>query len=56
MEQLAQMREDGADFVLIDVREPHEVEICAIGGRLIPLGDRPHCLRWRGEKTGLRRR
>ncbi len=39
VEQLAQMREDGADFVLIDVREPHEVEICAIGGRLIPLGE-----------------
>ena len=39
MEQLARMREDGADFVLIDVREPHEVEICAIGGTVIPLGE-----------------
>jgi adenylyltransferase/sulfurtransferase len=29
----------GDDFVLLDVREPHEVEICRIqGSRLIPLG------------------
>jgi adenylyltransferase/sulfurtransferase len=29
-------------FVLIDVREPHEYQICSIGhARLIPLGDLP---------------
>ncbi len=27
------------NFQLIDVREPHEVEICAIGGELIPMGE-----------------
>ena len=29
------------DFDLIDVREPHEYQICNIGGHLIPLGDLP---------------
>jgi adenylyltransferase/sulfurtransferase len=30
----------GEDFVLIDVREPHEYQICKIpGAKLIPLGD-----------------
>jgi adenylyltransferase/sulfurtransferase len=38
VEQLHHLRENGFDFVLIDVREEHEVEICEIGGRLIPLG------------------
>jgi sulfur-carrier protein adenylyltransferase/sulfurtransferase len=38
VEDLKRLREEGADFVLIDVREPHEVEICEIGGQLIPLG------------------
>jgi rhodanese-related sulfurtransferase len=38
VEQLKQMRDDGADFVLVDVREQHEVDICEIGGTLIPLG------------------
>jgi adenylyltransferase/sulfurtransferase len=28
-------------FVLIDVREPHEYQICNIKGHLIPLGDLP---------------
>ena len=27
--------------LLIDVREPHEYQICNIGGHLIPLGDLP---------------
>ena len=39
VEQLARMREDGTELALIDVREPHEVEICAIGGRVIPLSE-----------------
>ena len=30
----------GDDFVLIDVREPHEYRICSIpGAKLIPLGN-----------------
>ena len=32
----------GDDFVLIDVREPHEYQICNIpDAKLIPLGDLP---------------
>jgi adenylyltransferase/sulfurtransferase len=38
VEQLKQLRDEGADFVLVDVREQHEVDICEIGGMLIPLG------------------
>jgi sulfur-carrier protein adenylyltransferase/sulfurtransferase len=33
--------ERGDDVVLVDVREPHEVQICSIGGAVIPLGDVP---------------
>ena len=36
---LKKLREEGKDFVLVDVREPHEYDICNLGGRLIPLGD-----------------
>ncbi|MCG8322330.1 MAG: rhodanese-like domain-containing protein [Cytophagales bacterium] len=35
--ELAQMKETGEDFQLIDVREPHEREIASIDGELIPL-------------------
>lgn len=38
VEELKKLRDDGADFVLLDVREPHEVEICNLGGTVIPLG------------------
>ena len=35
----------GDDFVLIDVREPHEYQICNIpGAKLIPLGEVPQRL------------
>lgn len=37
-EQLEHMRKQGQDFVLIDVREQSEADICQIGGTLIPLG------------------
>lgn len=37
-EQLRHMRESRVDFVLVDVREEHEAQICEIGGKLIPLG------------------
>lgn len=38
VEDLKKLRDDGADFTLIDVREPHEYEICNLDGELIPLG------------------
>ena len=41
---LKKLRDDGADFVLIDVREPHEYESANLGGRLIPLGSLPERL------------
>jgi adenylyltransferase/sulfurtransferase len=31
----------GDDLFILDVREPHEVQICTIGGKLIPLGQLP---------------
>ena len=31
--------DEKADFQLIDVREPHEYDIVALDGELIPLGD-----------------
>jgi len=31
----------GEDVFVLDVREPHEYQICNIGGHLIPLGDLP---------------
>ena len=39
VEELKQLKDDNADFQLIDVREEHEVEICEIGGEHIPMGD-----------------
>ena len=38
VEELKRLRDERADFVLIDVREPHEYEICNLEGKLIPLG------------------
>jgi adenylyltransferase/sulfurtransferase len=37
VEDLSRLREEGVDFVLLDVREPNEFEIANLGGRLIPL-------------------
>jgi rhodanese-related sulfurtransferase len=37
--ELARLRNDGADFALIDVREPGEYETVNIGGTLIPLDE-----------------
>lgn len=40
VEEFSAIKENKADFVLIDVREPHEYEICSLeGSRLIPLGE-----------------
>ncbi|MBI3509793.1 MAG: rhodanese-like domain-containing protein [Bacteroidetes bacterium] len=37
--ELKKMRDNNEAFQLIDVREPHEVEIAEIGGELIPMGE-----------------
>jgi len=40
--ELKQMMDEGRDFRLVDVREPHEFDICRLpGALLIPLGDVP---------------
>jgi adenylyltransferase/sulfurtransferase len=35
--ELKKMMDDGVDFQLIDVREPHEYEMANLNGELIPL-------------------
>ena len=37
VQTLKQMQDEGQDFQLIDVREPHEYEAVNLGGQLIPL-------------------
>ena len=37
--ELKQLKDEHADFQLIDVREDYEVEICEIGGEHIPMGE-----------------
>ncbi len=37
VEDLKILRDEGADLVLLDVREQHEFEICHLDGDLIPL-------------------
>ncbi|MCW3085360.1 MAG: molybdenum cofactor biosynthesis protein MoeB [Bacteroidetes bacterium] len=37
--ELKNLKDNNADFQLIDVRETHELEICQIGGLHIPMGD-----------------
>ncbi|PYV17003.1 MAG: molybdenum cofactor biosynthesis protein MoeB [Acidobacteria bacterium] len=40
--EVKQMMDERKPFVLVDVREPHEYQICKIpGSKLIPLGDVP---------------
>lgn len=36
--QLKQKLDEGASFIFLDVREPHEYEAFNLGARLIPLG------------------
>lgn len=38
VQQLKEMMDNGDDFIIIDVREPDEREICSIGGINVPLG------------------
>lgn len=42
VQELKEMMDSGAEFQLIDVREPHEYDICNIGGELIPQGEIPN--------------
>ena len=37
-QELKELKESGEDFQLIDVREPHEVELSSMGGTNIPMG------------------
>jgi adenylyltransferase/sulfurtransferase len=41
VEELKRKLDAGEDVFILDVREPHEGQICSLGGRLIPLGDLP---------------
>jgi molybdopterin/thiamine biosynthesis adenylyltransferase/rhodanese-related sulfurtransferase len=42
VEELKHRLDAGDDLFVLDVREPHEYQICNIGGHLIPLGDLPN--------------
>src|SRR5688572_27860900 len=41
VQELKNLIDSGADFQLIDVREPHEYDIRNLDGELIPQGDIP---------------
>ena len=41
VEELKNKLDAKADIFILDVREPHEYQICNLGGYLIPLGDLP---------------
>ena len=40
-EELKARLDRGDDIFVLDVREPHEYQICNLGGHLIPLNDLP---------------
>ena len=40
--ELKKMIDNKEDFQLIDVREPHENDICTLNGLLIPLSEIPN--------------
>jgi sulfur-carrier protein adenylyltransferase/sulfurtransferase len=42
VEELKRRLDAGDDLFVLDVREPHEYQICNINGHLIPLGDLPN--------------
>jgi molybdopterin/thiamine biosynthesis adenylyltransferase/rhodanese-related sulfurtransferase len=42
VQELKKMKDSGEDFQLIDVREPHEYEICNLEGELIPMSEIPY--------------
>ena len=41
VEEFKRRRDAGENIFLLDVREPHEYQICNLGGHLIPLNDLP---------------
>ncbi len=41
VQELKQLKDSKADFQLIDVREPHEYDVCNLGGELIPQAEIP---------------
>ena len=41
VEELKRRRDAGEDIFVLDVREPHEYQICNLDGHLIPLNDLP---------------
>jgi len=41
VEEFKRRLDAGEDIYVLDVREPHEYQICNIHGHLIPLGDLP---------------
>jgi adenylyltransferase/sulfurtransferase len=42
VEDLKKRLDRGDDLYILDVREPHEYQICNLNGHLIPLGDLPN--------------
>jgi adenylyltransferase/sulfurtransferase len=42
VEELKTRLDQGDDIFILDVREPHEYQICNLGGQLIPLNDLPN--------------
>jgi adenylyltransferase/sulfurtransferase len=42
VQELKALQDSGADYQLIDVREPHEFEFCNLDGELIPQAEIPH--------------
>jgi adenylyltransferase/sulfurtransferase len=41
VEELKSARDAGQDLLVLDVRQPHEYQLCNLGGLLIPLGELP---------------
>ena len=41
VEELKRRKDAGEDLFVLDVREPHEYQICNLQGHLIPLGQLP---------------
>ncbi len=42
VQELKALQDAKGEFQLIDVREPHEYDICNLGGELIPMAELPH--------------
>lgn len=41
VQELKTLIDNNTDFMLVDVREPHENDICTLNGKLIPMNDVP---------------